>query len=90
MRTIGSDGRNPPCSLHCLCTICRCQSVAFIATMMDSGVEFVAVDNPHATRLTLRPKRIPRALAACLNSLTSSESSGKLTELVLNAVRDSK
>jgi DNA invertase Pin-like site-specific DNA recombinase len=27
--------------------------VAFIATMMDSGVEFVACDHPHATRLTL-------------------------------------
>jgi DNA invertase Pin-like site-specific DNA recombinase len=27
--------------------------VAFIATMMDAGVEFVACDNPHATRLTL-------------------------------------
>lgn len=29
------------------------RNVAFIATMMDSKVEFVAVDNPHATRLTL-------------------------------------
>jgi DNA invertase Pin-like site-specific DNA recombinase len=29
------------------------RNLAFIATMMDSGVEFVAVDNPHATRLTL-------------------------------------
>jgi DNA invertase Pin-like site-specific DNA recombinase len=29
------------------------RNMAFIATMMDSGVEFVAVDNPHATRLTL-------------------------------------
>jgi DNA invertase Pin-like site-specific DNA recombinase len=29
------------------------RNVAFIAAMMDSGVEFVAVDNPHATRLTL-------------------------------------
>jgi DNA invertase Pin-like site-specific DNA recombinase len=26
---------------------------AFIAAIMDSGVEFVACDNPHATRLTL-------------------------------------
>ena len=26
------------------------RNVAFIATMMDSGVEFVACDNPHATR----------------------------------------
>ena len=29
------------------------RNMAFIATMMNSGVEFVAVDNPHATRLTL-------------------------------------
>jgi DNA invertase Pin-like site-specific DNA recombinase len=29
------------------------RNLAFIATLMDSGVEFVAVDNPHATRLTL-------------------------------------
>jgi DNA invertase Pin-like site-specific DNA recombinase len=29
------------------------RNVAFIATMMDSHVEFVACDNPHATRLTL-------------------------------------
>ena len=29
------------------------RNMAFIATMIDSGVEFVAVDNPHATRLTL-------------------------------------
>lgn len=29
------------------------RNVAFIATMMNSNVEFIAVDNPHATRLTL-------------------------------------
>jgi len=29
------------------------RNVAFIAAIMDSGVEFVACDNPHATRLTL-------------------------------------
>jgi DNA invertase Pin-like site-specific DNA recombinase len=29
------------------------RNVAFIATVMDSGVEFIACDNPHATRLTL-------------------------------------
>jgi DNA invertase Pin-like site-specific DNA recombinase len=27
--------------------------LAFIATLMDSGVEFVAVDNPHANKLTV-------------------------------------
>jgi hypothetical protein len=26
----------------------------FIATLMDSGFNFVAVDNPHAMRLTIR------------------------------------
>jgi DNA invertase Pin-like site-specific DNA recombinase len=29
------------------------RNVAFIAALMDSGVEFIAVDSPHATRLTL-------------------------------------
>jgi DNA invertase Pin-like site-specific DNA recombinase len=29
------------------------RNLAFIAALMDSGVELVAVDNPHATRLTL-------------------------------------
>jgi DNA invertase Pin-like site-specific DNA recombinase len=29
------------------------RNLAFIATLMDSGVNFVAVDNPHATRLTI-------------------------------------
>ena len=29
------------------------RNLAFIATLMDAGVEFIAVDNPHASRLTL-------------------------------------
>src|ERR1044072_9860972 len=29
------------------------RNLAFIATLMDSGTDFVAVANPHATRLTL-------------------------------------
>jgi len=29
------------------------RNVAFIATLMDSRVEFIAVDNPHATKLTI-------------------------------------
>src|ERR1051325_5627569 len=29
------------------------RNLAFIATLMDSGVEFVAVDNPHANELTV-------------------------------------
>ena len=30
------------------------RTVAFVADLMDSGVEFVAGDNPTATRFTLR------------------------------------
>jgi DNA invertase Pin-like site-specific DNA recombinase len=29
------------------------RNLAFIAALMDSGVEFIAVDNPHANKLTL-------------------------------------
>jgi DNA invertase Pin-like site-specific DNA recombinase len=29
------------------------RNLAFIATLMDSGVEFLAVDNPHANKLTI-------------------------------------
>jgi DNA invertase Pin-like site-specific DNA recombinase len=29
------------------------RNVAFVATLMDSGVEFIAVDNPHANKLTI-------------------------------------
>jgi DNA invertase Pin-like site-specific DNA recombinase len=29
------------------------RNLAFIATLMDSGVEFVAMDNPHANKLTV-------------------------------------
>ena len=29
------------------------RNLAFVATLMDAGVEFVAVDNPHANRLTI-------------------------------------
>src|SRR5262249_2783634 len=29
------------------------RDLAFIARLMDSGVEFVAVDNPHANKLTI-------------------------------------
>jgi DNA invertase Pin-like site-specific DNA recombinase len=29
------------------------RNLAFIATLMDSGAEFVAVDNPHANKLTI-------------------------------------
>src|SRR6516165_4391847 len=29
------------------------RNLAFVATLMESGVEFVAVDNPHANKLTV-------------------------------------
>src|SRR5215471_8708438 len=29
------------------------RNLAFIATLMDSGLEFIAVDNPHANKLTI-------------------------------------
>jgi hypothetical protein len=29
------------------------RNLAFIATLMESGVEFVAVDNPHVNNLTV-------------------------------------
>ena len=29
------------------------RNLAFVATLMDFGVEFVAVDNPHANKLTI-------------------------------------
>lgn len=29
------------------------RNLAFIATLMDSGVEFIAVDSPHANKLTI-------------------------------------
>jgi len=32
---------------------CATSREAFIAAMMDAGVEFVACDDPHATRVTL-------------------------------------
>src|SRR5262245_28937999 len=31
----------------------RLRNLAFIATLMDSNVEFIAADNPHANRLTV-------------------------------------
>jgi DNA invertase Pin-like site-specific DNA recombinase len=30
------------------------RNFAFVATLMDAGVEFVAVDNPHANKLTIQ------------------------------------
>jgi hypothetical protein len=50
------------------------RNLAFIATLMDSGVEFVAVDNPHANRLTIRTSLIclTRAKASVYSSDVNS------------------
>jgi DNA invertase Pin-like site-specific DNA recombinase len=37
----------------CIAKLDRLSHLAFIATLMDSGVEFVATDNPHANKLTI-------------------------------------
>jgi DNA invertase Pin-like site-specific DNA recombinase len=64
---IETGGRNDRPELKIALALCRkrkarlviakldrlSRNLAFIAALMDSGVEFVAVDNPHATRLTL-------------------------------------
>jgi DNA invertase Pin-like site-specific DNA recombinase len=64
---IESGKRNERPELEKALTICKRQkakliiakldrlsrNLAFIATLMDSGVEFIAVDNPHANKLTV-------------------------------------
>jgi DNA invertase Pin-like site-specific DNA recombinase len=39
------------------------RNLAFIATLMEAGVEFVAVDNPHANKLTVHILRLPSTSA---------------------------
>ena len=57
----------PYCDRYCYIQACRrhraklviakldrlSRNLAFIATLMDLGIEFVAVDNPHANKLTV-------------------------------------
>jgi DNA invertase Pin-like site-specific DNA recombinase len=49
------------------------RNLAFVATLMEAGVKFVAVDNPHANKLTIhilaavntsarRSQNVPRRL----------------------------
>ena len=40
------------------------RNLAFIATLMDSNVEFIAADNPHANSHRPHPRRCRRARAA--------------------------
>src|SRR5436305_5419555 len=51
------------------------RNLAFIATLMDSGVEFVAVDNPHANKLTIH---ILAAVAQHERELISARTSAAL------------
>jgi DNA invertase Pin-like site-specific DNA recombinase len=51
------------------------RNVAFIATLMDSGVEFVAVDNPHANKLTVH---ILAAVAQYEREIISARTSAAL------------
>jgi DNA invertase Pin-like site-specific DNA recombinase len=60
------------------------RNVAFIATMMDAGVEFVACDNPHATRLTLH---ILAAVAEHEREMISSRTKAALQAAKARGVR---
>jgi DNA invertase Pin-like site-specific DNA recombinase len=51
------------------------RNLAFIATLMDSGVEFIAVDNPHANKLTIH---ILAAVAQHERELISTRTSAAL------------
>jgi DNA invertase Pin-like site-specific DNA recombinase len=48
---LGLDGNKAKLVIAKLDRLSR--NLAFIAALMDSGVEFVAVDNPHANKLTV-------------------------------------
>src|SRR4029453_13809785 len=51
------------------------RNLAFIAALMDSGVEFIAVDNPHANKLTLH---ILAAVAVHAREMISERTKGAL------------
>ena len=51
------------------------RNLAFIATLMDSGVEFIAVDNPHANKLTIH---ILAAVAQHKREMISARTSAAL------------
>jgi DNA invertase Pin-like site-specific DNA recombinase len=51
------------------------RNLAFIATLMESGVEFVAVDNPHANKLTVH---ILAAVAQHEREMTSERTKAAL------------
>jgi len=51
------------------------RNLTFIATLMDSGVEFIAVDNPHANKLTIH---ILAAVAQLEREIISARTSAAL------------
>ncbi len=59
------------------------RSMAFTATLMDAGVDFVAVDNPNASRLTPHTSRCSKAVGGrSLRSLAiGPESPNKALEI---------
>jgi DNA invertase Pin-like site-specific DNA recombinase len=60
------------------------RNVAFIAALMDAGVEFVACDNPHATRLTLH---ILAAVAEHEREMVSARTKAALQAAKVRGVR---
>jgi len=60
------------------------RNLAFIAALMDSGTDFVAVDNPHATRLTLH---ILAAVAEHEREMISARTSAALQAAKARGVR---
>jgi len=60
------------------------RNVAFVSTIMDSGVEFTAVDNPTATRLTLH---ILAAVAEHEAEMISARTKAALTAAKARGVR---
>jgi DNA invertase Pin-like site-specific DNA recombinase len=57
------------------------RNLAFIAALMDSGVEFIAVDNPHANKLTIH---ILAAVAQHEREIIGARTSAALVSLVLS------
>jgi Resolvase, N terminal domain len=54
------------------------RNLAFIATLMDSGVEFVAVDKPHANKLTIHLGEAARLTGLGKTTLARAIKAGRL------------
>lgn len=59
------------------------RNVAFLSTLMESGVDFLAVDNPHATRLTVH---ILAAVAEFEREMIVKRTSAALAQAKLRGV----